>query len=111
MIKTRRLSPSITVSTALALVLSLFPVQALAAPGGGAGLPWESTFSTILDSVQGIAPIFVTIAIIIAGLALMFGEAGGMSRRVVTIVVGGATVMGVATVVSTLFEGASGVLF
>jgi type IV secretory pathway VirB2 component (pilin) len=91
--------------------MGLTPATALAAPGGGAGLPWESTFATILESIQGMAPVFVTIAVIIAGVALMFGESGGMSRRVVTLVVGGATVFGVATVVSTLFEGGSGTLF
>lgn len=87
------------------------PATALAAPGGGAGLPWESSFSTIMESIQGMSGVFVTIAIIIAGLALMFGESGGMSRKVVGIVVGGATVFGVASVVSTLFEGGGGLLF
>ena len=96
------------ISIAAAWLLS--PTPAVAAPGG-AGLPWESSFETILNSVQGMAPVFVTIAIIIAGLTLMFGESGGMSRRVVAIVVGGASVIGVATVVSTLFEGGAGLLF
>jgi hypothetical protein len=41
-----------------------------------------TSFETILDSVQGMAPVFVTLAIIIAGLALMFGESGGMTRKV-----------------------------
>jgi len=88
----------------------LSPALALASPGG-AGLPWESSFSTIMESIQGMAGVFVTIAVIIAGLALMFGESGGMSRKVVGIVVGGATVFGVASVVSTLFEGGGGLLF
>ena len=95
--------------TALALIL-FSPAVALASPGG-AGLPWETSFSTIMESIQGMSGVFVTIAIIIAGLALMFGESGGMSRKVVGIVVGGATVFGVASVVSTLFEGGGGLLF
>lgn len=88
----------------------LSPALALASPGG-AGLPWESSFSTILDSIQGMAGVFITIAIIIAGLALMFGESGGMSRKVVGVVVGGAAALGAASVVSTLFEGGGGLLF
>ncbi len=45
-------------------------------------MPWESSFSKILDSVQGLAPVFATIAFLIAGFVLMFGESGGMSRKV-----------------------------
>lgn len=93
-----------------AVVFLLAPATAFAAPGG-AGLPWESSFETILTSIQGMAGVFVTIAILIAGCALMFGESGGMSRKVVGIVVGGAAVFGVTSVVSTLFEGGGGLLF
>jgi type IV secretory pathway VirB2 component (pilin) len=93
----------------LALLL-LSPAAAFAAPGG-AGLPWESTFETIEQSIQGVAPHLLVISIIIAALALMYGEAGGMSRKVVGIVVGGATIVGVTSVVSTLFEGGGGLLF
>jgi type IV secretory pathway VirB2 component (pilin) len=102
----RKLAPAI--ATLSLLVLS--PALALAAPGG-AGLPWESSFETIEQSIQGIAPHLLVIAIVIAALALMFGESGGMSRKVVGIVVGGATIVGVTSVVSTLFEGGGGLLF
>lgn len=95
--------------TTLATML-LLPAVALASPGG-AGLPWESTFETIFQSVQGLAPIFVGIAVIIAFVALMYGEGGGMSRKAVNIVVGGAGALGAASVVTTLFEGGSGLLF
>jgi type IV secretory pathway VirB2 component (pilin) len=93
-----------------ALVFLIAPATALASPGG-AGLPWESSFETIMNSIQSMAGVFVTIAILVAGCALMFGESGGMSRKVVGIVVGGASVFGVASVVSTLFEGGQGSLF
>jgi type IV secretory pathway VirB2 component (pilin) len=97
-------------TTAIIAALLLAPAVALASPGG-AGLPWESTFETILSSMQGIATPIITIAIIVAAFALMFGEAGGMSRKVVGIVVGGAGALGAAGVVSTLFESGSGLLF
>jgi type IV secretory pathway VirB2 component (pilin) len=94
------------------LFAMVLPSTALAAPaGGGEGLPWESSFSKILDSIQGMAPIFATIAFLIAGVVLMFGESGGMSRKVVGLVVGGAVVFGVAPLITTLFEGSSGLLF
>jgi len=92
------------------VLLVLSPSLALASPGG-AGLPWETSFETIEQSVQGVAPHLLAISIIIAALALMYGEGGGMSRRVVNIVVGGATVVGVTSVVTTLFEGGGGLLF
>lgn len=101
------------VPTASAAVISLLSsATAWAAPtGGGGGMPWESSFSKILDSVQGLAPVFATIAFLIAGFVLMFGESGGMSRKVVSLVVGGAVVFGVAPLITTLFEGSSGLLF
>jgi hypothetical protein len=44
--------------TASLVILSvLSPVNALAAPAGGGGMPWNSTFSKILDSIQDLAPI------------------------------------------------------
>ena len=70
----------------LATVL-LLPATASAAPaGGGGGLPWESSFSKILDSIQSMAPMFATIAFLIAGIIWMFGESGGMSRKAMGLV-------------------------
>jgi type IV secretory pathway VirB2 component (pilin) len=108
----RRISLRALPTASVALLAMLFPATALAAPAGGSGgLPWESSFSKILDSIQGMAPIFATIGFLIAGVALMFGESGGMSRKIVGLVVGGAVVFGVAPLITTLFEGSSGLLF
>jgi type IV secretory pathway VirB2 component (pilin) len=99
-------------SVAILTILILFPATALAAPiGGGGGMPWNSTFSKILDSIQELAPILATIAFLIAGIIWMFGEGGGMSRKAVGLVVGGAIVFGVAPLITTLFEGSAGLLF
>jgi type IV secretory pathway VirB2 component (pilin) len=107
-----RRSSSRKVRAALLVLLSLqMPATAFAAPAGGGGLPWEAPFSKILESIQGMAPVLATIAFIIAGLVLMFGESGGMSRKAVGIIVGGAIVFGAAPLITTLFEGGSGVLF
>jgi len=108
----RRISLRPLPTASVALLSILFPATAFAAPsGGGGGMPWESSFSKILDSIQGMAPIFATIGFLIAGVALMFGESGGMSRKIVGHVVGGAVVFGVAPLITTLFEGSSGLLF
>lgn len=91
---------------------ALLPATAWAAPvGGGGGLPWESSFSEILGSIQRMAPMFATIAFLVAGIIWMFGENGGMSRKAVGLVVGGAIVFGVAPLITTLFQGSSGALF
>jgi type IV secretory pathway VirB2 component (pilin) len=101
-----------TVTSAISSIVLFLPATALAAPaGGGGGLPWESSFSKILDSIQSMAPVFATIAFLIAGVIWMFGESGGMSRKAVGLVVGGAIVFGVAPTITALFEGSSGVLF
>jgi type IV secretory pathway VirB2 component (pilin) len=107
----RRTSIPQLASAALFSALVLLPATALAAPAGGGELPWESSFSKILDSIQNMAPVFATIAFLIAGVIWMFGESGGMSRKAVGLVVGGAIVFGVAPTITALFEGSSGVLF
>jgi type IV secretory pathway VirB2 component (pilin) len=108
----RRTSIPQLASAALLSVLASFPATAFAAPaGGGGGLPWESTFSKILYSIQNMAPVLATIAFLIAGVIWMFGESGGMSRKAGGLVVGGAIVFGVAPTITGLFEGSSGVLF
>jgi type IV secretory pathway VirB2 component (pilin) len=100
------------VQTAILSTLVLSSATALAAPaGGGGGLPWESSFSKILDSIQSMAPVFATIAFLIAGVAWMFGESGGLSRKAVGLLVGGAVVFGAASLGTKLFEGGSGLLF
>lgn len=93
-----------------AITASVLPATALATPGGGSGMPWESPFQTVLDSIQGMAPIFLTIAFIIAGLTWAFGESGGLSRKAVGLVAGGSLVIGAAPAITTLFQGASGLL-
>jgi type IV secretion system protein TrbC len=109
----RRSSPLVFAIRSIAILITslLAPATAFAAPAGGGGMPWESSFSKILDSIQSLAPVFATIAFLVAGVIWMFGESGGMSRKAVGLVVGGAIVFGVAPLITTLFEGGSGLLF
>lgn len=67
-------------------VLFLWPDTAWAA---GSSMPWESPLDKVLKSVQGpVAKIIGTMAIILTGLSLSFGDAGGGFRRLLQIVFG-----------------------
>lgn len=82
-----------------------------AAPAA-AGLPWDPSFhESILGKIQNMASIFATIAIVVACCALMFGEAAGMSRRTVGVLLGSAAIFGVASVTAAVLESGAGVLF
>lgn len=106
----RRIQGSLALATVLAV--SLLSSSALAAGGGaGAGLPWESTFDTVLRSFEGIAQVLLVIAIMAMFAALMFGEAAGLSRKALFMIIGGAGIVAAPGVVSTLFTGATGALF
>ena len=63
----------------------------LASPAhaAGSGMPWEGPLTQILSSVEGpIAKIVGTMAIILAGLGLAFGDTGGGFRKLIQIVFG-----------------------
>ena len=66
-------------------------IIALAGPAhaAGSGMPWEGPLTQILTSVEGpIAKIIGTMAIILAGLGLAFGDTGGGFRKLIQIVFG-----------------------
>ena len=55
----------------------------------GTGMPWEGPMDQILNSVTGPWLRFgAVIAIIITGLALAFGETGGIARKAIMVVLG-----------------------
>ncbi len=66
-------------------------VVALAGPAhaAGSGMPWEAPLDQILQSIEGpVAKIVGTLAIIITGLTLAFGDTGGGFRKLIQIVFG-----------------------
>jgi type IV secretion system protein VirB2 len=66
--------------------LSVVTVPALAA---GSNMPWEQPLQQILQSVEGpVTKIIAVIIIIVTGLSLAFGDAGGGFRRLIQIVFG-----------------------
>jgi type IV secretion system protein VirB2 len=76
---------AVSMSTVLAVIFIL-PV---AAHASGSGMPWEGPLQSILDSLTGpVAKIAGVAAIAITGLALAFGEGGGLMRKILGIVFG-----------------------
>jgi len=70
----------------LVLISLLIPVSAFAS---GSGMPWETPMDQILNSITGPWLRFGSIAaIIFTGLALAFGEMGGILRKSVQVVLG-----------------------
>jgi len=67
-------------------ILLFMPQTAHAA---GSAMPWEGPLTNILRSIEGpVAKIFGTIAIIMTGIGLAFGDAGGGMRNLIKIVFG-----------------------
>lgn len=67
-------------------VMILFSPTAHAA---GSAMPWEAPLTKILKSIEGpVAKIFGTVVIIMTGLGLAFGDAGGGIRKLIQIVFG-----------------------
>ena len=64
---------------AIALGLAAFAAPAYAA---GSGMPWEGPLQQIVDSITGpVARAAAVIAIVIAGITIIFSEGGGGVRK------------------------------
>jgi type IV secretory pathway VirB2 component (pilin) len=87
----------------------LMPTLAFASTtGGGPGLLWESSFETILQSVQAIGATLLVVGIVITGVKLANSEGGGVGGKAVGLILGGGLVLGATTFVDVVFAGASG---
>jgi type IV secretory pathway VirB2 component (pilin) len=74
----------VTVLAVAGLLVATAP--ALAA---GSNMPWEQPLQQILQSIEGpVTKIIAVIIIIVTGLSLAFGDAGGGFRRLIQIVFG-----------------------
>ncbi len=82
---TARVSGRIEIVFAVAGLL-VATAPALAA---GSNMPWEQPLQQILQSIEGpVTKIIAVIIIIVTGLSLAFGDAGGGFRRLIQIVFG-----------------------
>ena len=76
-------------STVTAVVVAAVQIMTLPAWAAGSNMPWEQPLNQVLQSVEGpVAKIIAVIIIIVTGLSLAFGDAGGGFRRLIQIVFG-----------------------
>jgi type IV secretion system protein VirB2 len=89
----------------LLFFIIIFPNDALASAGTGGGLPYESWFESLRDSVTG--PVAFTISIIgivVAGATLIFGgDMNGFFRMLILIVLVMALLVGAQNFMSGFF--------
>lgn len=72
--------------SALFLICAFLACPAYAS---GSSMPWEAPLQKILESIEGpVAKIVAVIIIIVTGLTLAFGDAGGGFRKLIQIVFG-----------------------
>jgi type IV secretion system protein TrbC len=79
------------IRTGLATMLAAASFFAATAPAFAAGsnMPWEQPLQQILQSIEGpVTKVVAVIIIIVTGLSLAFGDAGGGFRRLIQIVFG-----------------------
>jgi type IV secretion system protein VirB2 len=72
-------------------LLAVTGLSAVATPAlaAGSNMPWEQPLQQILQSIEGpVTKIIAVIIIIVTGLSLAFGDAGGGFRRLIQIVFG-----------------------
>jgi type IV secretion system protein TrbC len=73
------------------IALAVGGLLAATAPAlaAGSNMPWEQPLQQILQSIEGpVTKIIAVIIIIVTGLSLAFGDAGGGFRRLIQIVFG-----------------------
>jgi type IV secretory pathway VirB2 component (pilin) len=79
------------VRSRIAAVMAMAGPFVAAAPAlaAGSNMPWEQPLQQILQSIEGpVTKIIAVIIIIVTGLSLAFGDAGGGFRRLIQIVFG-----------------------
>ena len=93
------------------LFLVLF-FMTYAANASSTGMPWESTFDKILDSLQGpVAKVLCTASVVMTGMALAFSEGGSMLRKMLWVALGISVTFGAGSIISNLFFFSGGATF
>lgn len=68
--------------TIIGAALALGLLAAAPAYAAGSGMPWETPLENIVDSITGpVARAAAVIAIVIAGITIIFSEGGGGVRK------------------------------
>jgi type IV secretion system protein VirB2 len=88
-------------------------LMALAAPAhaSGSGMPWEGPLEQVVDSLTGpVARAAAVIAIVIAGVTIIFSEGGGGMRKLAFVGLGIAVMFGAVSFFLDFFGFAGGAL-
>ena len=95
---------------ATAVVVAFVPDAAAAATVGG--LPWESTFQTVVNSLSGpVVQMGSVGAIAGSGVAMAFNEGGPVARTAIKSAFGLSCATGAASLVTTLWGVTPGATF
>lgn len=95
-----------TIGLSLLLIALATPAYA-----SGSGMPWEGPLQQVLDSITGpVARAAAVIAIVIAGMGIMFGEGGGGVRKLAFVGMGIALMFAAVSWGLTFFGFAGGAL-
>jgi type IV secretion system protein VirB2 len=79
----------VRIRTTTLLAMAGFFAATAPALAAGSNMPWEQPLQQILQSIEGpVTKIIAVIIIIVTGLSLAFGDAGGGFRRLIQIVFG-----------------------
>lgn len=97
----------------IAPVGAILLVAALAGPAyaAGSGMPWEAPLQQITDSITGpVARAAAVIAIVIAGVTIIFSEGGGGVRKLAFVGLGIAIMFAAVSFFLNFFGFAGGAL-
>ncbi|MBX3429992.1 MAG: TrbC/VirB2 family protein [Hyphomonadaceae bacterium] len=100
-------------STFIRIAALTVVVSALAAPAyaSGSGMPWEGPLEQIVDSITGpVARAAAVIAIVIAGVTIIFSEGGGGVRKLAFVGLGIAVMFAAVSFFLDFFGFAGGAL-
>lgn len=93
-------------------IIILFIVLNQASLASGVGLPFEGKLDKIMESITGpVAKSLAIIAVASCGLAMAFGEMGGVMKKMLNIVFGISIVFAAVNWVPSFFEFSGGVGF
>lgn len=84
-------------------LLAAFTMGLITVTASAQGDPLQTTAQKVLDELNALAPIIVTIGIIIGGLAIMFGHSEGWSR-LGKIIIGASIIFGAAALINSLIH-------
>ena len=91
--------------------MALLSGQKVFAAPASTGMPWESVLSKVQNSLAGpVARSMIIIALIAAGIGLIMGEGGAMSKKMITICAGGAIIAAAVSWGPGFFDFAGGMM-